>query len=156
MPVFLGLEGQHEAQEHRGGHVDPQDLHRQDGQGHAREDGGQDDQALAQVGGQRPGDELGEVVEHAPALFHRRLDGGEVVVGEDHVGGFLGHLGAGDAHGHADVGLPAGRGVVDPVAGHGHHVAPALQGVHQAQLLFRSDAGEHVGLLGRLRRDRRR
>ncbi len=148
--VFLGLEGQHQTQKHGGGHVDPQDLHRQDGQSHAREDGGQDDQSLAQVGGKRPGDELGQVVEHPAAFLDRSLDGGEVVVGEDHVGRFFGHLGAGDAHGHSDVRLPQGGSVVDPIARHGHDVAPALQRVHQAQLLLGGDAGEHGGLFGRV------
>ena len=112
--------------------------------------GGQDDQAFAQVGGKRPGDELGQVVEHPATFLDGSLDGGEVVVGQDHVRRFFGHLGAGDAHRHSDVRLPQGGSVVDPIARHGHDVAPALQRVHQAQLLLGSDAGEHGGLFGRV------
>ena len=54
-------------------------------------------------------------------------DRGEVVVGEDHVGGFLRHLGAGDPHRDADVRALERRRVVDAVAGHRDDVALALQ-----------------------------
>ena len=95
----------------------------------------------------------------------RADDGGEVVVGEDHRRGFLGDLGAGDAHGHADVGLAQGRGVVDAVAGHGHDVAAALQRAHDADLVLGGDPGAHpdvvepageLGVVGRSGRGRRR
>ena len=54
-------------------------------------------------------------------------DRGEVVVGQDHVGRLLRHVGAGHAHGDADVGRLQGRGVVHAVAGHRHDVAPRFQ-----------------------------
>ena len=71
-------------------------------------------------------DVLHEVVVDAAAALDRGDDGGEVVVGEDHVAGFLGHLRAGDAHRDADVGALERRGVVDPVAGHRDDVALRL------------------------------
>ncbi len=71
-------------------------------------------------------DELDDVGVDGAALLDRADDGGEVVVGQHHVGGFLGDLGAGDAHGHADVGGAQRGGVVDAVAGHGHDVAVGL------------------------------
>ena len=49
-------------------------------------------------------DELDDVVVDGPAPLDGGDDRGEVVVGEDHGGGLLAHLRAGDAHGHADVG----------------------------------------------------
>ena len=71
----------------------------------------------------------------------------EVVVGEDHVGGLLGHVGAGDAHRHADVGgLERGR-VVDAVAGHRDDRAVALERLDDPQLVLGIDA--------RVDRDRR-
>ena len=63
----------------------------------------------------------------------------EVVVAEDHVRGFLRNIGAGDAHGDADVGLAQSGGVVDPVARHRHDVTFALQGLYDLELVFRRD-----------------
>ena len=147
---LLGLERQPQTEEHGGDHVDPEDLQRLDRQRRAEDDAGQDDEPLADVGRQRVGDELDEVVEDAAALLDGGLDGGEVVVGEHHVGGVLGHVGAGDAHGDPDVGLLERRGVVDAVAGHGHDLAPGLQRLDQAELLLRRHAREHVGAVGEL------
>ena len=71
-------------------------------------------------------DVLLEVVVQAAAHLHGAHDGGEVVVREDHHGGLLGDLRAGDAHGDADVRALQRRRVVDAVAGHGHDMALAL------------------------------
>ena len=103
---LLGLEGQHQAERHGGGHVDPQDLGGQDRQRRPHRDGRQDHESLTDVGGQRPRDELGQVVEDSAAFFDRGLDGGEVVVGEHHVGRVLGDLGTTATHRHTDAGLP--------------------------------------------------
>ena len=70
-------------------------------------------------------DVLHEVVVDRPAALDRGDDRGEVVVGEDHVPGFLRDLGAGDAHRDADVGALERRSVVDAVAGHRDDVALA-------------------------------
>ena len=57
-----------------------------------------------------------------------------------HVGGFFGHVRAGHAHRHADVGsLQRGR-VVDAVARHRHRRACTLQRLHNPQLVFGVDA----------------
>jgi len=79
-----------------------------------------------------------EKEDRAP-LLHGGHDRGEVVVGQDHVGGFFGHIGAGDAHGDTDVGLLERRRVVDPIAGHRHHVTVLPERLHQAQFVFRAD-----------------
>ena len=50
---------------------------------------------------------------------------GEVVVGQDHVGGLAGDVGAGLAHRDADVGGLERRRVVDAVAGHRDDLAPS-------------------------------
>ena len=89
--------------------------------------GQEHDPDLARVGGQQVADEAADVVVDAPPLLDGGDDRGEVVVGQDHVGRFLAHVGAGDAHGHADVGPAQRRGVVDAVAGHGHHRSPSFQ-----------------------------
>ena len=60
----------------------------------------------------------------------------EVVVGQDHPGGLFRHLAAA-AHGHADVGLLEGRGVVDGVTGHGDDQPLLLHQPSQPQLVLR-------------------
>ncbi len=134
--VLFRLEREHQPERDGGGHVDPQDLHGQDRQRCAENDGREDDEAFAHVGGQGPDDELGEVVEDPAAFFDGGFDGGEVVVGEHHVRGFLGDLGAAEAHGDADVGLLQRGRVVDAVAGHGHDVVAGLEAFDEAELLF--------------------
>ena len=93
-------------------------------------------QPLTDIGGQGPGDEFNQVVEHRPAFLDGRLDGREVVVGQHHVRCLFRHLGAAHAHGYADVGLLERGCIIDAVAGHRHHMAFGLQRLHQTQLLF--------------------
>ena len=87
-----------------------------------------------------------EVVVELAAVLDRPHDGGEVVVGQDHHRGVLRHLGAGDAHGHADVGLLERRRVVHAVAGHGDDVALLLRACDQADLVLRRHAGHDADL----------
>ena len=136
---------QRQPEQDSAGEVDPEDLHGGDGQAGAQQDRRQDHQALAEVGGQGEGDELDEVVEDAAALLDGGLDGGEVVVGEDHVGGLLRNLRAPASHGDADVGLLQGGRVVDAVTGHRDDLAPRLQRTDEAQLVLGGHPGEDVG-----------
>ena len=99
------------------------------------------------VGGKLEAHELDNVVVDGAAFLDRAHDRGEIVVGEHQGGGFLGHLGAGDPHGDADVGGLQRRRVVDAVASHGHDVATRLQCLDDAQLVFGRDTGEHGGFL---------
>ena len=82
-----------------------------------------------------------DVVVDGSATLHGRHDGGEVVVGQHHVARLLGHLGAGDAHGHADLGLLERGRIVDPVAGHGCDLAVGLQRSDDADLVLRRHPG---------------
>ena len=64
--------------------------------------------------------------------------------------GLFGRLGAG-VHGHADVGLGQGRGVVGAVAGHGDEVAAGLLGPDAGHLVLGRGLGHEVvdaGLVG--------
>ncbi len=81
---------------------------------------------LSDVGGDEVADELLHVVVDGATLLDGGDDGGEVVVGEDHLGGRLGH-GRARAHGDTDLGLLQSRSVVDTVASHGRNLALALQ-----------------------------
>ena len=98
---------------------------------------------LAHVGAEQVSQEFTDVVENATAFAHRFDDGAEVVVGEDHLGALLGHFGAGDAHGHADIrGFDSGS-IVYAVAGHSHDIALPLQRFDDFQLVFRRNARVH-------------
>ena len=73
------------------------------------------------------------------------VDGGEVVVGQHHLGGLARRLGALPAHRDADIGaLQRGR-IVHAVAGHRHHFAVGLQRLYQRELMLGAGAREDVG-----------
>ena len=103
----------------------------------------EDREDLTDVGAQQIAQELTDVVENATAFAYRLDDGAEVVVGEDHLGALLGHFGAGDAHGHADVRGFDGGSIVYAVAGHSHDIALPLQRFDDFQLVFRRNARVH-------------
>ncbi len=135
--VGLGrLHAQRERRQSVGQQVDPQDLDRQQRQRHAGQRPGDHDEDLAEIARQDEPDELPDVVEDDASLFDRRDDAREVVVLQHHVRRVLRHVGAGDAHGDADVRLLQRRRVVDAVAGHRHDVPARLQGLHDVQLLL--------------------
>ena len=46
-------------------------------------------------------------------------------------------------HGDPDVGQAQGRGVIDPVPGHGHDVAPASQSLDDPEFVQRRGSGDH-------------
>ena len=147
---FGRLEGQREPQRDGGDQVDPEDLHRGDRQRHAGEERHDDGHRLARIGGQRPADDLLDVVVDGAPLAHGRGDGGEVVVGQHELGGLLRRFAALQAHGDPGIGaLQRGR-VVHPVAGHRDGQAARLQRGDEAQLVGRRGAGEDVGLHRRL------
>lgn len=108
---------------HAGGdHDDPQDFDgrkRKHGQTGAVFERQTDEQraCLCNVLGEQMQDEFLDVVEHAATFFDGVEDRGEVVVGQNDVGGVFSHVGPGHAHRYADVGNLQGGGVVDTVAG---------------------------------------
>ena len=145
-----------------GEQVDPQQLRGEQRHGHAlaarlrdAEEAGQHHTAenredLAHVGAEQVSQEFTDVVENATAFAHRFDDGAEVVVGEDHLGALLGHFGAGDAHGHADIRGFDGGSIVYAVAGHSHDIALPLQRFDDFQLVFRRNARVHGDFAGGL------
>ena len=145
--VALGvLHAQRERGETVGDQVHPQQLHRlKDGK--ADERGDKHREHLGKVGRKQELDDLADVVVDATALFAGTDDGGEVVVGEHHVGNVLGDVGTGDAHAHADVGTLDGRGVVDAVARHGHDLVARLPSLDDAGLMLGLNAGVHAVVL---------
>jgi hypothetical protein len=132
--------GERQPEGGRRNHVDPQDLDGCDRQGQPEQHGGDDGERFAAVRRQSPGDHLLEIVVHRPALVHGRDDRGEVVVGQHHLGRFLGRLGSLPTHGDADVCLLERGRIVHAVAGHHHHLTVSLQRLDDAQLVLRAGA----------------
>ena len=143
---LVRLERDDEAQRNGGHHVDPQHLRRGDRDGEAEEDRHHDDQRLGDVGRQHEEDGLLDVVVDGAPFLHRRRDRGEVVVGQNHAGRFLGDLGALDPHGDADVGLLQSGSIVYAVARHRHDLLVGLDCLHQAELVLGARAREHVDI----------
>ena len=134
------VEAQRQRREGLAHEVDPEDVDGEQRNSEVADRGHEEQQHLAEVGGQQEENGLQDVVVDAASFGHRRHYGHEVVVREYHVGGVLGHLGARDAHGDSDVGLLERRGVVHTVAGHRHDVSPLLPCRHDFHLLLGSDA----------------
>ncbi len=138
------IDGERERRQSVGGEIHVEDLHR--GQWHWK--AGDHAPASRTISPTLHGEQIGQVLLDVPEddapFFDGRDDGREVVVEERHAGGFLAHIGTGNAHGDADVGLLERRRVVDAVAGHRHDFAAVLPGVHDAELVGGRDACVHA------------
>ena len=76
------------------------------------------------------------------AQTHRGGDGGERVVQQHHHGGLPGDVGAGGAHGDADVRVLERRGVVGAVPGDGDDLAAPLKGGDHPHLVLGADPAQ--------------
>ena len=85
-----------------GDKVDPEKLDGDQGFRHAKGGGEEDGDDFADVGLDEVADELLRVVVDGAAFLDGDLDGGEIVICEDHVCGQFGHVGA-CAHSDADI-----------------------------------------------------
>src|SRR5205807_309339 len=83
-----------------------------------------------------------DVVEGQSSLFYGADQCAEAIVEEDDFGGIFGDVGAGFAHGDADVGALQCRRVVDAIAGDGYDFAAHFGDLDDAQLVFRRNARE--------------
>ena len=89
------------------------------------------------------GDEAADIAEGRPAKLDRGDDGREVIIQQHQVGRLPGHVGAGGAHRHPDVGLPQRGAVVDAIAGHRHDVAAVLECPGNPQLVLGGHPGHY-------------
>ena len=133
---LVWLEGDREGQSYRGDHIDPEDLRGSYRKHETQEDRRKDRQGLATVSRKHEKDGFLDVIVDGATFADGSGDRGEVVVGEDHLGGFLRDFRAFDAHGDTDVGLLERRSVIDPITGHGDHLAGGLHGANKAQLVL--------------------
>ena len=121
------------------------------GRGHHRveaAEGGQGDGG--HVVGERPEQVLLDGGVGLPGQGDGVGDAVRVAADQGEVAGLDGHVGAA-AEGHADVGLGQGRGVVDAVADHGHHLAGPLAAADLGHLAVGQQLGRdrvHAQLAG--------
>lgn len=139
--VVGGVEGEGGGGQAVGDEVDPEELDGDKCFGHAHGGGEEDGDDLTNVGGDEVPDELLRVVVDGAAFFDGALDGGEVVVYENHVGGEFGYVGSG-THGDTNIGLLEGRCIVDAVASHGNNFAGLLEEVDELGLVSGLGAGK--------------
>ena len=140
-----GVEGESSGGQAVSDEVHPQQLDGDQSLGEAESGGQENTDNLADVGGDQVTDELLHVGVDGAALLHSGHDGGEVVVGQDHLGGGLGH-GSSGAHGDTDLGSLQGGGVVDTVSSHGGDLLHLLEILNNLRLVERLHTGKHPGL----------
>ena len=119
--------------------VHPQDLQRQQRQRHPQERRQQHRPDFRRVGRQQVADELADIVIDDPPLFHGGDDGREIIIQQRHVRRLLRHIRANPPHRDPDIRLPQRGRVIHAVARHRDDMPPALQRLHDGQLMLRSD-----------------
>eukprot|EP00162_Nutomonas_longa_P015360 comp22286_c0_seq2/m.53250 comp22286_c0_seq2/g.53250 ORF comp22286_c0_seq2/g.53250 comp22286_c0_seq2/m.53250 type:complete len:357 (+) comp22286_c0_seq2:767-1837(+) len=92
---------------------------------------------------------LVEIVKDDAAVADAFDNRGKVVVRADDLGGLLGDLGAGDAHGDADIGALECGGVVHTVTCDGNHFAALLQMLDNHELVLGLHARKDKARLGK-------
>ena len=119
--------------------------------GKTTDDTEKDGHTLSVVDGGVDEENLTKVVPDDTALTDGGNNGGEVVVGQNHLRSLTGNIGTLLTHGNTHVGGLEGGGVVDTVTGHGGNLSLGLEGLDNADLVLRRGTGEdvvgHDGLL---------
>lgn len=82
-------------------------------------------------------------MENALALFDGAEDCAEVVVGEDHICGLLGHVSSQFAHADSNICLLQSRSIVHTITSHGYNVATALESVDNLELVVWASTREN-------------
>ena len=101
--TFHSLHAQCDGRQAVGDQVNPQQLHRKQWSLVPQQHGGKDGHNLTDVGAQQEADYLTDVGIDASTFADSIDNGGEVVVGQGHVGSAFGNVGAGDTHSTADI-----------------------------------------------------
>mmetsp|Transcript_21478 Transcript_21478/g.51111 ORF Transcript_21478/g.51111 Transcript_21478/m.51111 type:complete len:359 (-) Transcript_21478:643-1719(-) len=125
-----------------------ENLKRCSHQRHRDDDAEEDLDDLGNVDRHDEGHELLDACVDGSPFLHGLHDGGEVVIGQDHLRRTLCHLRALDAHGHSDVRLVQRRRVVHAVTRHGRNLALALDTLHDLQLVLWLGPGEDAHAAG--------
>ena len=105
---------------------------------------------LRNIARENIGNEFTDIIVNGAAFFGCRNDRVEIIVGQNHIGGFLRHIRADDAHGNPNIRFAERGRVVDAIAGDSHHVAACLKRRYQSKLMIRRHAGKDDFLIQRL------
>ena len=110
------------------------------------EGGGEEDaNNFTDVGRDQVSDELFHVVVDGSTFTDGGDDGGEVIVGENHIGSGFGDGGTG-THGNTDFGFFQGWGVVDTITSHGGDITVGLEVTDDFGFVGWFDSGEKSGV----------
>ena len=119
--------------------------------GETTDDTEKDGHTLSVVDGSVDEEDLTKVVPDDTALTDGGNNGGEVVVGQNHLGSLTGDVGTLLTHGNTHIGGLEGGSVIDTITGHGGNLSLGLEGLDNADLVLRRGTSEdvvgHDGLL---------
>jgi hypothetical protein len=147
--VLGSLQGDGETGQDVGDHVDDQNLSCRHRCWHACGSRADDEAELAEIAAEQQAERTADVMPEATALHESLDERGEVVIGEHHVRGLAGYLGAAAPHRDAYVSQAQRGRVVDTVARHGNGVAAVLEAFDDAHLVERGGACDDDGTLER-------
>lgn len=139
---FVGFDAQGERREDIGSEVDREDLHGGDGCRDTESESEEYREEFAHIRGEDIVSEFPEIGEDGAPLADAAYDIRKVIVEENHIGGFLGNIGADNTHRDADIGFFQGGRVVYAVTGHRDDFAVIFESGCDTKFLFRSDASE--------------
>ena len=121
----------------------PENLRRQQRDGITKGDCKKDCSQLCKADGQKIGCAFSDVVIDPSALFNCADNGGEVVIGDDHIRCFFRNLGACFSHSHANIGGLQSRSIIDSVSRHGYNMASFFQRLYYADLVLCRNPRKH-------------
>ena len=140
----LPAEGQRHILPAIGEEIEPEKLDGREGDGQAACDQQPEQHDLGRPGADQEMDDLADVGKGSSTFLAASHHRGEIVVGQNQIGGRARHICALASHGHTQVRLVQGRGVIPAVAHHCNHMAGCLQSIHDPHLLSRLDTREHA------------
>lgn len=122
--------------------TDPKNLHGIERVAPAAKTAKHNETKSRSAGTQLESQKILNVVENALALFDGAEDCAEVVVGEDHICGLLGHVSSQFAHADSNICLLQSRSIVHTITSHGHNIATTLESVDDLKLVVRASTRE--------------
>lgn len=148
--MVLGVETKGSGGKTIGDQVDPEQLYGDKCFGHTKSGSKEDGHNLSNVGRDEVTDELLGVVVDGATFLNSGLNGGKVVISENHVGSELGNISA-RAHGNTNIGLLECGSVVDTVTRHGDDFTGRLQEIDELGFVSRFSTREERSSLGSLK-----